>query len=337
MELALSEAERPDFETKLGQLGFAKVGQHRSKKVARWSQGDINIVVNAEPTGFAHSYYVAHGPSVCALALRVNDASAAVARAKALLDEPFEQAIGPGELAIPAVRGLGGSLVYFVDQKAGLDRLWDVDFVPVEAEDRALAAGLVRIDHIQQAMRYEEMLSWALFYTSLLDMRATPVVDVIDPGGLVQSQALATADGALRLALNATQSHQTRAARFLGDRLGAGFHHIAFSTDDILASAKVLMEAGLSLLPIPDNYYDDLQARTGMSDAAVAELQSKGVLHDRDAGGEFYQIYTLDLPGTAFFVEIVERRGGYEGYGASNAPIRLAAQTLLGALDYRAG
>ena len=333
VEFAVSPAERPDFEAKLEMLGFARVGRHRSKDVVRWTQGDINIVVNADASGFAHSYYLAHGAAVCAIALRVDDANAAVERATALLDAPFRQAIGPGELDIPAVRGLGGSLVYFVDRKSGLNRLWDVDFMPIPGGNLARSAGLTRIDHIQQAMRYEEMLSWVLFYTSLLQIGATPVVDVVDPGGLVQSQALATHDGSLRLALNATQSHQTRAARFLGERFGAGFHHIAFATHDILATAARLGEAGLQLLPIPENYYDDLEARTDLTRSDVAPLRQNGILYDQDASGEFFQLYTFDMLGRAFFFEVVERRNGYTGFGAANAPIRLAAQTHLGVRD----
>ena len=333
IEFAIGPGERPDFEAKLGMLGFSKLGRHRSKDVARWTQGDINIVVNAEPSGFAHSYYLTHGASVCAIALRVDDANAAVERATALLDEPFRQSIGPGELDIPAVRGLGGSLVYFVDRKAGLDRLWDIDFLPIPRDGVARPAGLTGIDHIQQAMRYEEMLSWMLFYTSLLRIEATPVVDVVDPGGLVQSQALVTSDGSVRLALNATQSHQTRAARFLGERLGAGFHHIAFATQDISATAARLAEAGLRRLPIPENYYEDLEARTDLSTAEIERLKSNRILYDQDSSGAFFQLYTVDILGSAFFFEIVERRNGYAGFGAANAPIRLAAQTRLGAGD----
>ncbi len=330
IEFAIDEKARPGFEASLAALGFSKAGQHRSKAVVRWRQGDINIVVNAEADGFAHSYQLLHGSGVCAIALRVADASAAIDRAVALLDQPFHQAIGPGELDIPAVRGLGGSLIYFVDSTTGLDRLWDVDFLPLTDLAAPLpGAGVLRVDHVQQAMRYEEMLSWLLFYSSLITLERTAVVDVVDPGGVVQSQALTTPDGALRLAFNASQSQQTLASRFLTDRFGAGFHHAAFATGDIFATAARLRERGVSFLPIPENYYDDLEARSDLSVEDVGWLKQYGILYDRNPQGEFYQLYTRDLLEDGFFFEIVERRGDYAGFGAINASIRLAAQTLL--------
>jgi 4-hydroxyphenylpyruvate dioxygenase len=326
LEFAMDEGSAASFEKVLEGLGFARAGRHRSKDVARWRQGDVNIVVNREKEGFAHSFYVAHGPSVCAMALRVDDASATVERAVKLLDQPFRQAVGPGELDIPAVRGVGGSLLYFVDGKTRLGNLWDVDFEPVAPDGRP-DAGLTRFDHISQSMQYEEMLSWLLFYTSLLDLRPTPVQDVIDPGGVVQSQAVETEDGAVRLVLNASQSRQTLSARFLDDFFGSGVQQIAIATSDIFATVERLRANKVELLPIPENYYDDLEARTDLTAEQIARLRAGSILYDREREGEFFHVYTRTLAG-GFFFEIVERRG-YRGFGAINAPIRLAAQARL--------
>ena len=112
-------------------------------------------------------------------------------RAQKLLDQPFRQAVGPGELEIPAVRGLGGSLVYFIDPKSDLGRVWDIEFEPTGEGAAKADAGLTVVDHISQSMHYEEMLTWLLFYTSLLDLAKTPEQDVLDPGGLVKSQVVA--------------------------------------------------------------------------------------------------------------------------------------------------
>jgi 4-hydroxyphenylpyruvate dioxygenase len=307
-------------------LGFAKSGRHRSKAVARWRQGDINIVVNCEKEGFANSFHLTHGTSVCALALRVEDAAATVQRAATLLDQPFRQRPGPGELDIPAVRGVGGSLVYFIDRKTDLARLWDIDFEPV-AEPAPGDAGLLGFDHLSQTMQYEEMLTWLLFYTSLFELKKTPVTDVIDPGGVVQSQAMEEETGAIRLVLNASQSRQTLASRFIHDFFGSGVQQIALATSDIFASAESIRSNGIELLPIPENYYDDLAARTDLSEEAIARLKADQILYDREGPAEFFHAYTRTLEG-GFFFEIVERRG-YRGFGAVNAPIRLAAQTRL--------
>ncbi|WP_243368835.1 bifunctional sugar phosphate isomerase/epimerase/4-hydroxyphenylpyruvate dioxygenase family protein [Microvirga solisilvae] len=326
VEFAVDERGAGGFERILSGLGFQKAGRHRSKAVTHWRQGDINIVVNADKEGFAHSFNITHGTSVCALALRVDDAPGTVNRATTLLDQPFQQPVGPGEMNIPAVRGLGGSLLYFVDHKTGLDRLWDVDFESTEVSDFT-GAGLVSIDHVSQSMHYEEMLTWLLFYTSLLDVRKTPVQTVIDPGGVVQSQAMETSDGSLRLILNSSQSQRTLSSRFLVELFGSGVQHIALATDDIVATVQRLRANGIDLLPIPENYYDDLEVRTDLSAEDVERLRSQNILYDREGGAEYFQAYTKTLEG-GFFFEIVERRR-YQGYGAVNAPIRLASQTRL--------
>ena len=327
IEFAMDEGAAAGFEAALRGLGFVKAASHRSKAVDRWSQGRINLVVNTENEGFAHSFHVTHGSSVCAVAVKVDDAAAAVERAVSLLDQPVRQAVGPGELDIPAVRGVGGSLLYFVDGKSGLDRLWDVDFQPVAESPQSADAGLVAVDHLSQAMRYEEMLTWLLFYTSLFELRKTPVQTVIDPGGVVQSQVVESGDGALRLVLNASQSRQTLSSRFLSEAFGSGVQHIALATDDIFATVERLTANGVELLPIPENYYDDLDVRADLSPDMIERLRSANVLYDNEGPGEYFQAYTKALEG-GFFFEIVQR-GSYSGFGAVNAPIRLAAQVRL--------
>lgn len=328
IEFAVSGQERPDFDKLMHAMGFARTGQHRSKDVALFTQGDIRIVVNSDRAGFAHSYQITHGTSVCALALKVPDAAATIERAAALLDTPHRGAISPGELDIPAVRGLGGSLLYFIDAKSGLDRWSDVDFEPVTDDGRAV--GLTVVDHISQTMQYEEMLTWLLFYTSLLDAAKTPSQAVLDPGGVVQSQVIESGLGGgagLRLVLNGSQSHRTQSARFVTDFFGSGVQHIALATGDIRRTVSSLIANGVAMLPIPENYYDDLETRTDLSIEEIAELKALNILYDRDGSGVFHQAYTTTLPG-GFFFEIVQR-DGYAGYGAPNAGIRLAAQARL--------
>ena len=330
IEFAVGETDRPAFETLLSALGFARRGVHRSKDVVLWQQGDIRIVLNSEPDGFAHSYHVAHGTSVCAIALKVPDAAATLDRARALLEKPHVGAIGPGELNIPAVRGLGGSLVYFVDGTAALGRWSEVDFVATG--ESGAGAGLLRVDHVSQSMQYEEMLTWLLFYGSLFETSKTPTQAVMDPGGVVQSQVIESGlDGGpgqgVRLVLNGSQSHRTMAARFINDFFGSGVQHIALATADIKATVAAVRARGVALLPIPENYYDDLEARVDLSPAAIDELKSLDILYDRDARGAFWHAYTTTLEG-GFFFEIVQR-DAYAGYGAPNAGIRLAAQSRL--------
>ncbi|MFM1814791.1 MAG: hypothetical protein RLZ98_1486 [Pseudomonadota bacterium] len=331
IEFAIDEQGRESFEKLLSALGFAKTGTHKSKAVTRWRQGDINLVVNTDKEGFAHSYQITHGPSVCAIGLRVEDAAATFERAQKLLSQPFSQAVGPGELQIPCVRGLGGSLIYFVDPKSELAKVWDIEFVPEPGAGKASPAGLTVTDHISQSMHYEEMLTWLLFYTSLLDVKKTSQQDVVDPGGLVLSQVVESDDGALRIILNGSQSQRTQSSRFLHEFFGSGVQHIAFATEDIFATVAHLRASGVNLLDIPENYYDDIEARHDLDAATLDKLRELNILYDREGNAEYFQVYT-EAYEDRFFFEVVERRG-YRGFGGINAPIRLAAQARVSGRD----
>ena len=324
IEFAADDRAAAELSRLFAGLGFRKAAEHKSKAVTRWSQGSINLVLNSDPDGFAHAHQITHGPSVCALCLKVDSATATLDRAEKLRDTPFRQPVGPGELEIPAVRGLGGSLLYFVDPATELGRLWDIDFKSLIEPGRHAGAGLTAIDHISQSMHYEEMLSWVLFYNALFDVTKTPQLDVIDPGGIVRSQVMQTADGRLRIALNASQSQHTMSSRFLSNYFGSGVQHIAFATGDIVATVKALRANGVRLLSMPENYYDDLEARTDLANERLDTLRANNILYDRDEAGEYFQAYTESFE-DLFFFEIVERRG-YQGFGAVNASIRLAAQ-----------
>ncbi len=180
-------------------------------------------------------------------------------------------------------------------------------------------------------MQYEEMLTWLLFYTSLLDLKKIPPQEVADPGGLVRSQVVESPDGGLRIVLNASQSQRTQSSRFLNELFGSGVQHIALATDDLLATVARLEQNGVRLLAIPENYYDDLLAKTDLPADQLAMLKGHNILYDREGNAEYLQVYT-ETYDQRFFFEIVQRRG-YRGYGAANAPVRLAAQARLSADD----
>jgi 4-hydroxyphenylpyruvate dioxygenase len=327
IEFATRAAEAEPLEAMLASLGFVQAGRHVSKAVTLWRQGAVNVLVNTETTGFAHSAFLAHGTTVSEIALRVGDAQATMARAVALGTEPFAQATAPSELQIPGVRGVGGSVIRFVDDASELGRLWEVDFRMAPAGP-FVGAGLTRIDHIGQTMAFGQMLSWALFYHAIFEASKAPMVDVADPDGLVRSQAVATPGGALRITLNGAGADRTQAGRFIADSFGSAVQHIAFVTDDIFATADALASRGCEVLEIGPNYYDDLEARFALDTDLLARMKSRRIMYDRDGDAEFFQLYSRTL-GEGLFFEIVERRGGYAGYGAANAPFRTAAQRRL--------
>ena len=321
-------AQGPDLaalEALLESLGFRRAGRHVSKQVTLWQQGDIRIVLNAETTSHAGSAWNVRGTTVCDIGLLVESAPGTVIRAAALGADPFSQPLGPGELPIPAIRGLGGSVLHFIDRGA-LSDVWDVEFSV--ADSPAQDAGLTRIDHIAQTMTYDEMLSWSLFYTTLFDMEKAPMVDVVDPDGLVRSRAIATPSGDFRITLNGAETHRTLAGAFLAEGFGGTVQHLALATDDIFATAQVLREKGFAELTLSPNYFDDLAARFTLDPNMLEQMRAANILYDADADGEFFQLYSKPFAGN-MFIEIVERRGGYAGYGAPNAPFRIAAQKRL--------
>jgi 4-hydroxyphenylpyruvate dioxygenase len=314
---------------KLGQvlatMGFRETRRHISKPVTLWEQGAINLVLNTSREGFAYSAFVMHGTSVCDIGIKVDDARETSTRADALGAQMFSQPLGPGELAIPAMRGVGGSVLHLLDDKSELAQVWDVEFRQTDAGAIEDDAGLFAFDHIAQTMDHGELLTWLLFYTSIFDTTKTPMVDVPDPSGLIRSQAIESSDSNFRVTLNGAENRRTFAGRFLAEHLGSSVQHLAFRTEDIFATADTLAGRGFEPLTLSANYYRDLEARFGLDNAMIEALQSHNILYDRDADGEFFQLYSRTY-GEGFFFEIVERRGDYGGYGAANAPFRIAAQ-----------
>ena len=323
LEFAVDEALGAKLGGWLERLGFARAGQHRSKSVSLMRQGDINLILNSEPYSFAHSFFEAHGPSVCATAIRVKDSAKALERAVAYKGQPYRGLVGPNELELAAVREPDGSLIYLVDQQQGGQHLYDTDF---NMHSGVVAkGGLKRIDHMAMALPADSLDSWVLFYKSLLDFEADDEVVLPDPYGLVKSRALRSRCSSIRLPLNISENRNTAISHALSSYRGCGVHHIAFDCDDIFAEVSRAKEAGVPLLDISLNYYDDLAARFDFDDEFLSELAYYNVLYDRDAqGGELFHVYTEPFEGR-FFFEIIQRKNGYAGYGAANVAVRLAA------------
>jgi 4-hydroxyphenylpyruvate dioxygenase len=212
IEFAVHADEAPALTTLLGGLGFVHVGEHRSKNVSLWRHGEVHLVINRDSVGWAHSHWQIHGSSVCAIALRVDDTQAALARARGLNIATFQQRVAEGELAIPWIRGVGGALTYFTAPDRGNGH-WTHDFIQVRPPSRTpheeAAPVITRIDHLSQAMRMEEFLSWQLYYTSQFVLIKMPPVEIADTLGLVQSQAIEAPGGSFRVTLNGSTASQT--------------------------------------------------------------------------------------------------------------------------------
>lgn len=325
IEFAADEATAPQLDAQLHQLGFRRAGRHRSKAATLYRQGDIALIVNAEPASFARSRFELHGPSVCALGLRTAQPQAAQDRAIALRSQRHRSPLGPGELEVPAIVSPGGNLMHFVDERLGPDGLFAADFLP-EVDDAApVDAGLRRVDHVALGLSLEQYDTWTLFTRAVLGLSLAESLELADPFGLVRSRAAADRTRSVRLVLNASLSSRTLTARTVGRRGDGGVHHIAFASDDIFASVAQLRAQGVDFLPISPNYYDDLPTRFDIEPALLARMREAGVLFDRSADGDFLHIYTRAADEGLFF-EVVQRIDFYDGYGAANSPARMAAQ-----------
>ncbi len=310
----------------LATLGFGLVGRHRSKQVELLGQGDVSIVLNLEEDSLARSYFELHGTSACAVALATDDAAAALARAEALGATRVAGRVGPNELTIPAVRAPDGGLVYFFDTQRGGSHGFEADFElePAPKDDGPFGSG-ARIDHISHVLPVGQLDSWVLFYRALLGLAPKANTVLSDPYGVIKSRALESSNQAVRYVLNVSERPGTTVGRTVGQFGGAGIQHIAIAVQDVVATVRQAIARGATMLAISANYYDDLGAKYGTPQATLDLWRSLGIMMDRVGDAELLHAYTVPFD-NRFFFEIIERRGGYQGYGAGDAPVRLAAQ-----------
>lgn len=323
IEFTLDEESAAPLGEFISALGFRHIGRHRSKNVELWRQGDINLVLNFETDSFAHTFRLLHGTSVCAVGFRVGDLDAAVERAGHYRASLFRGPVGEGEMEIPALRGIEGSLIYLVNDTQARDVQWQTDFTLFDDEQDA-GAGLRNVDHMSYVLPPTQLLSWLLYHRSVLGFDAGSEHEIADPRGMMVSQAVTSPDESIRIPLNASAATETLPGRFLSEHRG-GVQQIAFATERIFATTDAMRARGLPMLRIPPNYYDDLAARFDLDDELLEAMRTRNILYDRNDDGEFFHAYTETFMGR-FFFEIVERRGNYTQFGAVNAPIRLAAQ-----------
>lgn len=330
LEFAVDEAAAEELAAFLGTLGFSHAGRHKSKSVDLYRQGGINLVLNSEQDSAASEHFQLHGPSVCAMAFRVQDATQTLERARALLCPEWHEPVGPGERRIPAVRAPDGMLIYLVQPEPSGRPIWEDDFDLTEPANEG--AGLASIDHVVLALPPGRMDTYVLFWRSVFGLEPQTNWETADPYGLVKSRAMVSANQRVRLAFNISESRETATGRFLSAYSGAGVHHIAFRAGDIVRGVARMEALGAPMLTIPDNYYDDLVARWGLDDDTLAGLQGHNLLYDQADQGSFRHVYS-DSFEERFFFEIVDRQGGYQGFGAVNAGVRSAAQVRRHAIN----
>lgn len=310
-----------DLTTLFTKLGFIPVAKHRSKKVTLYRQGDINFIVNAEPESFAQAFAKVHGPSVCAIAFRVHDAAAAFSRAVALGAKPFQGHVGPMELNIPAIHGIGDSLIYLVDRYGSKGTIYDIDFIPIDGTDSyPKGQGLTTIDHLTHNVYRGRMGVWADFYEKLFNFKEIRYFDIEGQLTGLKSKAMTSPCGKIRIPINESADDKSQIEEYLVAYRGEGIQHIALGTQDVYQAVEGLAANGVKFMkPPPDTYYKALPKRVPGHGESIAHLKKLGILLDgapTQGGGILLQIFTDTVIGPIFF-EIIQRKGD-EGFGEGN-------------------
>jgi len=300
-------------------LGFMPIAMHRSKNVTLFRQGGINFILNGEGKGFPKEFSDQHGPSVCAIAIRVDDAPKAMARAqelgaKALVNEP-----GPMELSLPGIEAIGGSRIFFIDRYDQAASIYDIDFKPIPgATQYPEGVGLTEIDHLTNNVFRGRMDHWAQFYERLFNFREIRYFDIEGKLTGLKSRAMTSPDGKIRIPINESADDKSQIEEYLREYKGEGIQHIAMSTTNIYETVRRLRASNVELMaPPPDTYYEMLESRLPGHGEDVAKLKELGILLDGSpSGGLLLQIFTQTMVGPIFF-EIIQRKGD-EGFGEGN-------------------
>ncbi len=299
-------------------MGFRAVARHRSKAVTLYRQGDVNFIVNAELESHGSRFAKAHGPSACAMAFRVKDAASAYNKLIAAGATPFRNPIGPMELNIPAIEGIGGSVIYLVD-RYGEHSIYDVDFVPTDASKGFThnGVGLTEIDHVTHNVYRGNMDKWAGFYAKFFNFREIRYFDIEGKLTGLKSRAMTSPDGKIRIPINESSDDKSQIEEYLHSYHGEGIQHIALGTGDIYRAVEELKAFGTAFQSTPDTYYERIDNRMKGHGEDVERMKRDRILIDGGSDqGLLLQIFTQNAIGPIFF-EIIQRKGN-EGFGEGN-------------------
>ncbi len=301
-------------------MGFVKVARHRSKDVSLFRQGDVNFIVNGEAESFAQGFARVHGPSVCAIAFRVRNAAFAYKRALSLGAWGVENKVGPMELNIPAIKGIGDSLIYLVDRYGERGSIYDVDFEFLPGVEKTpKGVGLTYIDHLTHNVHRGRMDEWSSFYERLFNFREIRYFDIEGKLTGLKSKAMTSPCGKIRIPINESTDDKSQIQEYLSAYHGEGIQHIALGTGDIYETVETLARKGVPFQTVPDTYYEQVDERLPGHGEDLARLAADRILIDgapTTGGGLLLQIFTQTVIGPIFF-EIIQRRGN-EGFGEGN-------------------
>lgn len=293
-------------------MGFERVAEHKSKKIALFRQGEINFILNDEPTSHARQFALQHGAAACGMGFRVKDADKAYNRAIQMGAKPFEGT------ELLAIYGVGGSLIYFID-KYKTQTIYDIYFNFISADKNPKGAGLTYIDHLTHNVHRGGMDKLAKFYEDLFNFREIRYFDIKGKMTGLISRAMTSPCGKIRIPINEATDDKSQIEEFIDEFKGEGIQHIALGTTDIYATVTDMRDRGIEFLYTPDTYFAKLNTRIPWHQENVQKLQNLKILMDggeTPQGGLLLQIFTKNMLGPVFF-EIIQRKGN-EGFGEGN-------------------
>ncbi len=300
-------------------FGFSKLMRHRERPIDLYRQNDITFLVNQDPTSFAARFGAVHGPSICSMGWRVHDAAvalkAAVARG-ARVGHEGDGWLHEGSRAVPVIFGIGDSLISFIEKAKAPDHWERLGFVNLEKPERVAPKGFTVIDHLTNNVEKGTMQRWANFYKSVFGFEEVRYFDIRGAKTGLTSYALRSPCGTFCIPINEADEKKSQINEYLEEYAGPGIQHLAFLTDDLLASLKALEGSGIETLDIDSEYYDGVFNRVPDVTEDHGELKRRNVLIDGDEKGYLLQLFTKNLVGP-IFIELIQRKN-HTSFGEGN-------------------
>lgn len=307
---------KPEMMRKLFEnFGFSKLADHKTQKIELWRQGDINFLLNTEPSSFAESFQKAHGPSICAMGFRVFDAKKAFETAVARGARAYKESHKVSTQA-PAIYGIGDSLIYFIESYGSKGNIYDSNYNFTSRDKSPRGFGYTVIDHLTNNVPRGEMQKWCDFYEKIFDFKEKRYFDIKGKSTGLISKVMRSSDGKICIPINEPTDGKSQIQEYLDEYHGSGIQHLALLTNDIIPSVATVRERGVEFLDTPDSYYEMIHDRVPNVTERTDKLKDLRILVDGDQKGYLLQIFTKNLVGPIFF-EVIQRKG-HDGFGEGN-------------------
>jgi 4-hydroxyphenylpyruvate dioxygenase len=308
-----------DLRALFTRMGYALTARHKTRAIELWQQGDITYILNDEPGSHARRFVDEHGPCAPSMGWRVVDAAHAFAHAVANGATPYTG--DDKTLDLPAIVGIGGSLIYFTD-RYGDANPYDAAFDWL-ATPKPKGVGFHYLDHLTHNVHRGNMDTWFDFYQRLFNFRQIRFFDIEGKFTGLHSRALTSPCGRIRIPINEDRGETGQIVEYLKRYKGEGIQHIAVGSDDIYSATDAIAEAGLKFMPKPPMaYYELSKTRVLGHQEPIEKLAKHGILIDGEGvvdGGEtkiLLQIFSKTVIGPIFF-EFIQRKGD-DGFGEGN-------------------